>query len=139
MTKILRKYSELIKIPTFQERFEYAKCGGSVGVETFGGKRYLNQMLYSSPEWRKVRREVIIRDGGFDLAHEDYPIPKAIYIHHLNPITEEDILDRNPCLFDLDNLVCVGFQTHNAIHYGFNSFTNRDLIERISNDTCPWK
>lgn len=136
---MIRRYSELILIPTFKERLEYAKCGGIVGIETFGRNRYLNQMLYSSSEWRKVRREAIIRDGGFDLAHEDYPIPNSIYVHHLNPITEEDILGRNPCLFDLNNLVCVGFQTHNAIHYGSDSFTNRDLIKRAKDDTCPWK
>lgn len=136
---MIRRYSELIRIPTFQERFEYAKCGGSVGVETFGEKRYLNQTLYSSPEWRRVRRNVIIRDGGFDLAHEDYPIPRSIHIHHLNPITADDILERNPCLFDLENLVCVGFQTHNAIHYGSGSFSDRNPIVRSRNDTCPWK
>lgn len=135
----IRCYSELIEIPTFQERFEYLILEGIVGDPTFGGHRYLNQVLYSSPEWRRARMEVILRDGGCDLAHEDYPIGGRIYVHHINPITMEDILNRKSCLFDLENLVSVSFDTHNALHYGdekqpFNIFT-----ERQPNDTCPWR
>lgn len=132
-------YSELIQIPTFQGRYEYVKCKGYVGVETFGDQRYLNQMLYSSQRWKKVRRGIILRDDGFDLAHKDYPIYKEIYIHHINPITAEDILEESYCLFDPENLISVSFQIHNAIHYGKDLETHRDPVFRRKNDTCPWK
>lgn len=134
-----RRYSELIEIPTFQGRYDYTKCGGSVGVETFGGQRYLNQLLYSSPEWRRIRRKVIIRDEGFDLAHKDFPIYKKIYIHHLNPITADDILEGRSCVFDLENLISVSFQIHNALHYGTNLYFHEDPVIRSEYDTCPWR
>lgn len=137
----MKRYSELISLPTFEERFRYASLGGMVGSETFGCHRYLNQVLYNSAEWRNFRRKIIIRDEGRDLAHPDYLIdgPK-ILIHHLNPITVEDVVNRDSKIFDPENVVCVSFDTHQAIHYGDKSYLNRNrLIERRPNDTCPWR
>lgn len=132
-------YSELIQMRTFQERFEYLKCDGFIGETTFGGHRYLNQILYNSDRWKKVRREVIIRDNGFDLAHPDYPIGGNIYVHHLNPITIDDILEEHYCVFDPNNLISTSFQTHNAIHYGSEEMLVKEPVTRRPNDTCPWK
>lgn len=136
-----RSYSELIQIPSFEDRYNYLKCFGSVGFETFGNERYLNQILYSSREWKQIRKAIIARDNGFDLAHPDYPIgDRNIYVHHINPITVQDILERNQCVFDLENLVSTSFVTHNAIHYGVENGSPRsELIIRTPNDTCPWK
>lgn len=134
-----RRYSELVRLQTFRERFEYVKCSGIVGDQTFGSHRYLNQILYSSDRWKKIRREVIIRDDGFDLGHPDYPIGGYIYVHHINPITVDDILNDCFCVFDLENLVSTSFQTHNAIHYGRDTPRQNQLIIRKPNDTCPWK
>ena len=132
-------YSELILLPTFEERYEYLKLSGQVGFETFGPERYLNQILYRSPEWRHVRREVIIRDEGCDLAHPEFEIFDKILIHHINPITIDDVKNRDPKIFDMENLITVSHNTHNAIHYG-----SADLLpvlppERYPGDTCPWK
>lgn len=138
MTKIIKRYSDLSAIPSFEERLDYLMLNGSVGDETFGGHRYLNQALYSSNGWHTIRREVILRDDGCDLAHEDYPIDGSIYIHHLNPITMDDILNRRENVFDLENLVCVSFQTHNFLHYG-NAKPIFSFIERKKDDTCPWR
>lgn len=136
----MKTYSELILLPTFEERFEYLKLDSVVGWETFGAERYLNQTLYSSPEWKRARRDVIARDEGCDLAHPDRPIRTKIYIHHIEPITREDVLNRSPKLFDLDNLVCVSFNTHNAIHYGTaNLLIPTKPVERKPNDQCPWR
>lgn len=121
MSNLLRSYEELIKIPTWEERFIYLSIGdGKVGEETFGGYRRLNQMLYSCPEWKHLRREILIRDMGCDMAHKDYPIPNGIkvMIHHINPITPEDIIQQRSNVFDMNNLVCVSFNTHEFIHYG---------------------
>lgn len=134
-----KKYSELIKFKTFKERFEYLSINGQVGSETFGYDRYLNQLLYRSYEWRRFRDRVIERDNGNDLACENYEIPGSIYIHHLNPITAKDIVDRDPKLFDLDNVVCCSFDTHQAIHYSDPNLLVCDPITRYKNDTCPWK
>lgn len=134
-----KTYSELIKIKSFEDRLLYLACSGVVGNITFGGHRYLNQMLYKSPEWKCVKRDVLFRDNGCDLAHEDHSILGSIYIHHINPITIEDILDNRPCVFDLDNLVCTSFKTHNLIHYGNIKDIPKDFIERKKNDTCPWR
>lgn len=140
MMKTNRKsYKELVKLPTYKERFEYAKLDGRIGDATFGGHRYLNQVLYRSDEWHEVRRKVILRDEGCDLGHPDHPIFSKVYIHHLNPITIEDIRLRRPCIFDLDNLICVLFETHNAIHYGGNVIREAQIIERSPYDTCPWR
>lgn len=132
-------YSELIAIPDFNSRYEYLKLSANVGKDTFGFDRYLNQNFYTSPRWRSVRNEIILRDNGCDLAHEDYPISGKIYIHHLNPITKEDILKDSELLTNPEFLVCVSFATHNAIHYGNEALVSKSPIERRPNDTCPWK
>lgn len=138
-TNIIRTYSELISIPSYLERYNYVKLGGVVGKETFGYSRYLNQILYNSPEWKRFRRDMVLRDNGFDLAHEDYMIGGSIYLHHLNPITIQDVLDRHPMIFDPENVVCVSFDTHQAIHYSDESLLNLGLVERRPYDTCPWR
>ena len=136
-----RTYSELITIPTFSDRFDYLKLEGSVGDMTFGGHRYLNQRFYSSPEWRKIRREVIIRDNGSDLACDDLIIFGKILIHHIEPITIDDIINRSSKVTDLDNLVCVSFETHNALHYGGDAhqLSPDTFVERRPGDTCLWR
>ena len=135
----IRTYSELITIPTFEERFEYLQLKGSVGKDTFGYDRYLNQVLYRSPEWKRLRNQIIIRDGGCDLACDGYDVYGKVLIHHLNPITVEDVLARSRKVFDPDNLVCVSHNTHNAIHYGDVDLLVTGPIIRTKNDTCPWR
>ena len=135
----IRTYSELITIPTFEERFEYLQLKGSVGKDTFGYDRHLNQVLYRSPEWKRLRNQIIIRDCGCDLACEGYDIHSKVLIHHLNPITVEDVLARSRKVFDPDNLVCVSHNTHNAIHYGDVDLLATGPIIRTKNDTCPWR
>lgn len=135
----IKTYSELIAISSFEERFEYLRLKGSVGKDTFGYDRYLNQILYNSPEWKKLRNQIIIRDNGCDLACEGYEIYGRILIHHLNPITVDDVLDRNRKVFDPNNLICVTHNTHNAIHYGDASMLLTGPIIRTKNDTCPWR
>lgn len=135
----IRTYSELITIPTFEERFEYLQLKGSVGKDTFGYDRYLNQVLYRSPEWKRLRNQIIIRDDGCDLACDGYNIYDKVLIHHLNPITVEDVLTRSQKVFDPDNLVCVSHNTHNAIHYGDVDLLVTGPIIRTKNDTCPWR
>lgn len=136
-----RSYSELIKLSTFIERFQYLKLHGSVGKETFGYDRYLNQVLYHSPEWKRLRHKIIVRDNGCDLGIDDREIGSSakILIHHMNPITLQDILNRDPKLFDPENLICCSETTHNAIHYGDENLMMMDVTERRPNDTCPWK
>lgn len=135
----IKTYSELITIPTFEERFEYLQLKGSVGKDTFGYDRHLNQVLYRSPEWKRLRNQIIIRDCGCDLACEGYDIHSKVLIHHLNPITVEDVLARSRKVFDPDNLVCVSHNTHNAIHYGDVNLLVTGPIIRTKNDTCPWR
>ena len=135
----IRTYSELITIPTFEERFEYLQLKGSVGKDTFGYDRYLNQVLYRSPEWKRLRNQIIIRDDGCDLACDGYDVYGKVLIHHLNPITVEDVLARSRKVFDPDNLVCVSHNTHNAIHYGDADLLVTGPIIRTKNDTCPWR
>lgn len=136
----MRTYTELSKIPSFIERYRYLKLGGNVGEETFGFDRWLNQVFYRSPEWKAVRREVIIRDNACDLAHPDYPAPGRLIIHHMNPITERDIMNREDILLNPEYLITVTHQTHNAIHYGDEQLLyGNTVIERTPNDTCPWK
>ena len=135
----IKTYSELITIPTFEERFEYLQLKGSVGKDTFGYDRHLNQVLYRSPEWKRLRNQIIIRDCGCDLACEGYDIHSKVLIHHLNPITVEDVLARSRKVFDPDNLVCVSHNTHNAIHYGDVDLLAIGPIIRTKNDTCPWR
>ncbi len=139
MNTNIRTYSELITLPTFIERFRYLKLNGSVGMDTFGHDRYLNQILYHSEEWRRFRREVILRDNGCDLGCDGYEIHGKILIHHINPITVEDIIRRNPCIFDFENVISNSHNTHNAIHYGDESLLVTEPIERTPYDTCPWR
>lgn len=136
----MKTYSELILLPTFEERYRYLKLDGAVGAETFGAERLLNQVFYKSPEWRHLRDKVIVRDNGCDLAHLDRPILTVIYIHHINPITVLDVVNRDPKLFDLENLVCTTFTTHQAIHYGDQSqLIPTAPLERKPNDQVPWR
>lgn len=135
----IRTYSELITIPTFEERYEYLRLGGRVGEETFGFDRYLNQYFYKSPEWLEVRDFVIIRDNGCDLAIPDREIHGRILVHHMNPITIEDILNRSKYLLDPEYLISTIKNTHDAIHYGDSSLLITAPIERRKNDTCPWR
>lgn len=136
---IIRTYSELIKLPTFEERYEYLKLDGKVGEETFGFDRYINQEFYRSNEWLKVRDFVIVRDGGCDLAIEDREIVGKILVHHMNPITIDDILNRSEFLLDPEYLISTIKNTHDAIHYGDSSLLITAPIERRKNDTCPWR
>lgn len=138
-TTTIKTYSEAILIPNFLDRFEYLKLDGIVGAATFGYDRYLNQTLYRSAEWKRFRRDIILRDNGCDLGCEGYEIYGKILIHHLNPITMEDIINRNPCIFDPENVICTTLDTHNAIHYGDASLLVTEPIERTRFDTCPWK
>ena len=137
----IRTYSELITLPTFLDRYEYLRLGGRVGEETFGYDRYLNQTLYKSAAWRKVRDYVIIRDYGCDLAMSDRPIPDGchILVHHMNPVTMDDILLRSEILLDPEFLISTIKNTHDAIHYGDSSLLLIEPIKRSKNDTCPWK
>lgn len=135
----IRTYSELIKIPTFKERFEYLRLDGTVGEETFGFDRYLNQIFYKSPEWKAARDFVIIRDQGCDLAMEGHEIFGRILVHHMNPIRIEDIVNRSKYLLDPEYLICTIKNTHDAIHYGDGSLLITGPIERTKNDTCPWR
>lgn len=134
-----RTYSELITIPTYEDRFHYLQLNGAVGKDTFGYDRYLNQILYNSKEWKRFRDEIIIRDNGCDLAFEGYDIHGRILVHHINPITVDDVVSRNPIVFDPENVICVTHNTHNAIHYGDESLLITAPAERTKHDTCPWK
>lgn len=139
-TRLNKKcYSELKRLETFEERFEYLKTSGVVGQSTFGYDRYLNQVLYKSAKWRKVRNQVIIRDNGCDLGMEDYPIFDKVIVHHMNPITIEDVEDDNEDIYNPDYLICVSELTHNAIHYGNSNTLPKLPTERTPGDTCPWK
>lgn len=135
----MKTYSKLITIPTFEERFEYLKLKGQVGFDTFGYDRYLNQVLYRSPEWRSLRNEIILRDNGCDLADPEREILGKVLIHHINPITKQDIAERSGLLFDPENLICVSHNTHNAIHYGSMELLVHSPVERKPNDTCLWR
>ena len=136
---MIRTYSELITLPTFKERYEYLRLGGKVGNETFGFDRYLNQIFYKTDEWLKIRDYVIVRDNGCDLGIEGREIHGRILVHHMNPITKEDILRRSKYLLDPEYLICTVKRTHDAIHYGDDSLLFTDLVERTKNDTCPWR
>lgn len=136
---IIRTYNELMLLPTFEERFEYLKLSGRVGEETFGFDRWLNQKFYRSAEWKHLRDQVIIRDNGCDLGVEGREIYGKILIHHMNPITKKDILDRTDLLLNPMYLISVTKQTHDAIHYSDKSILMNDPIVRSRNDTCPWR
>ena len=137
---IIRTYSELITLPTFEERYRYLRLDGHVGVETFGFDRYLNQTFYrTDKEWLSIRDEVIIRDNGCDLGIPDREIHSRIIVHHMNPITKEDILRRTKYLLDPEYLICTIKRTHDAIHYGDETLLLQGPIERTKFDTCPWR
>ena len=143
MTKMKRTYTELSKLKTFEERFNYLKLDGTVAVDTFGSNRYLNQQFYSSKEWKDVRRKVILRDSDltncFDLGDPNTPINGKVMIHHMNPIEVKDISDYSTIL-NPEYLICVSHETHNALHYGNDDICKaKQIIERTPNDTCPWK
>ena len=137
--KIIRTYSELITLQTFEERFNYLKLKGQVGKDTFGFDRWLNQIFYRDPEWKSVRDYVIVRDNGCDLGVDGYEINGRILVHHMNPISKEDILERSKYLLDPEFLISTVHNTHNAIHYGDEDLLIKTPIERTKNDTCPWK
>lgn len=139
---ITRCYSELIRIPDYYDRFEYLKLQGQPWQQTFGPERYLNQMLYQrNKRWKSVRDKVIIRDNGCDLAHPDFEIHNSskIIVHHMNPITVEDIEEDRDYIYDPEFLICTTLRSHNAIHYGDQSLLPRLFPERRPGDTCPWK
>lgn len=139
MTMTIRTYSELIKLQTFEERFNYLRLGRCVGKETFGFDRYINQQFYRSTEWKRVRNLVILRDNGCDLGVKDRPIYERILIHHMNPVAIEDIQNGTDFLLNPEYLISTTHSTHNAIHYGDTNLLSRDPIERRPGDTCPWK
>ena len=136
---IIRTYSELIALPTFEGRYRYLRLDGRVGQETFGFDRWLNQKFYKDPEWLRVRDLVIIRDNGCDLGIEGREIHGRVLIHHMNPITTEDIVKRSRYLLDPEYLICTVKRTHDAIHYGDENLLTLDPIVRTKNDTCPWR
>lgn len=135
---LIKYYSELIRIPSFTERYRYLKLDGIVGDTTFGFNRYINQQFYTSPIWKQLRTRVIVRDQGCDLAIPDRPIGGTIFIHHINPITLEMFEDNDPLLYDEDNLICVSRDTHTAIHYGDESLLIPDFSPRQPGDTKLW-
>lgn len=136
---MIRTYSELITIPNFEDRYEYLKLSGKVGKETFGYNRYLNQLLYRSKEWKRVRDQVIIRDNGCDLGVRGFEIGGRILIHHMNPITVDDVLNRPEYCLDPEFLICVSNNTHEAIHYSDKGLLLIEPIIRKPNDTIPWR
>lgn len=135
----IRRYSELMRMPSFEERYAYLRLDNKVGAVTFGFDRYINQKFYHSSEWRSIRDFVIVRDNGCDLAMDGRPIFDRIYIHHMNPIGVKDIELSRDVLFDMEYLICVSQQTHNAIHYGTDELLSKDPIIRKPGDTCPWR
>lgn len=135
---MIKSYSELITIESYEDRFEYLRIGGKVGEETFGASRPENQRFYQSEEWRRFRRDIIARDLGFDMSHRDYEIVGPIIIHHINPITEDDIYYQSPKLFDPENVICVSDNTHKAIHYGTLDNLTLDYQPRSKGDTTLW-
>lgn len=134
-----RSFSELAKLKTFEERYDYLKLDGVVAYQTFGYDRYLNQALYKSGRWKRVRDQIIIRDDGCDLGVQGREIYDKIVIHHMNPITVDDIALEKSYVFDSEFLICVSDNTHRAIHYGSETMLMQNPIERRKNDTCPWK
>lgn len=135
----IKTYSELSKLTTFEERYNYLRLSGFVGKETFGFDRYLNQVFYKSSKWRSIRDFVIVRDNGCDLGIEGREIHGRIIIHHMNPITIQDITQQTDFLLDPEFLISTVHETHNAIHYGDMNLLIREPVERQRNDTCPWR
>ena len=138
--KSIKTYSELVKLNSFEERYKYLKLEGKVGEDTFGFDRYLNQIFYKTDEWKSVRDYVISRDSGCDLGMPDREIKFGkLLVHHMNPITKKDILNRSDMLLNPEYLITTTKNTHDAIHYGSDDLLYQDPIERYENDTCPWK
>ena len=136
----MKSYSELITLPTFEERFEYLASHSNIGDTTFGGNRIFNQQFYSSEEWKRARREVILRDNGCDLGIPDREINGKIMVHHINPLTVEDIMNHTFALINPENLITMSYDTHNALHFGnLEMLKENDLVVRTKNDTCPWR
>lgn len=138
---LTKTYDELITLKSFEERFDYLRCSSTIGEDTFGYNRYLNQIFYTSPEWRNFRNKIIVRDNGCNMALKEYPIYGLIVIHHINPITMEDIVNRNfEVLLNPENVICVSDETHKLIHYGDISVIDQMAIgDRSPNDMNPWK
>lgn len=134
-----KSYHELILLPSYKERFEYLKLKGGIGITTFGNDRYLNQGFYTSSKWKETRDQAIIRDNGCDLACEGFLIYGKIFVHHINPITIEDVETNSHVLYDLDNLICCSYETHLAIHYGNGNVLAEEPVIRKPNDTIPWR
>jgi len=134
---MIKKYSEVIQLNTFRERYEYLKFRANIGQITFGCDRHINQTLYKSKLWKRTRDRIIIRDNGCDLAMDGYNIIEYLTVHHINPITVLDVLENNPAVYDPQNLICVSPETHNAIHFG-NNIREYVSITRTKNDTSPW-
>ena len=139
MKSMNRRYSELSRLPTVKERFEYLKLNGKIGDFTFNGHRWMNQGFYRSPKWKQARNLVIIRDNGNDLGVDGFPIGKKILVHHMNPVTLEQLENDEDILYDPEFLICVSEATHNAIHYGDQNLLPKLPVERRPGDTCPWK
>ena len=135
----MRTYSDLSKLSTFKQRFDYLKLNGHIGEDTFGFDRWLNQVFYRSPEWRRIRDLVIVRDNGNDLGLDGFQIGGKILIHHMNPITYHDIIHREEDILNPEYLICVSHRTHQAIHYGNEDLLPKEPVERKPNDTCPWR
>lgn len=136
---MIRTYTELKRLNTFEDRYEYLKLGGVVGESTFGFDRYINQLLYTSKRWKRTRDGVIIRDNACDLGVDGYDIYDKILVHHMNPITIEDVEYERDIIFDQEFLISTSMNTHNAIHYGDSKLLIKLPIKRKPNDTCPWK
>lgn len=135
-----KTYSELIQIPNFEDRISYLMISSIIGKETFGSKRYMNQILYKSEKWKRIRRRVILRDNGYDLAHEEHPIEGPVVIHHIDPITIEDILDENPKVYSMNNLISCSDKIHKCIHYSNKNLLQEFVtVERKKYDMCPWR
>lgn len=135
----IRTYSELMQLETFEERFRYLKLTANVGEETFGFDRYLNQQFYRSNEWKRLRNEIIIRDNACDLGIPNRELNKRIIIHHMNPISKNDLIHQTDFLLNPEYLICTSVLTHSAIHYGDENLLDVSFVERSKNDTCPWR
>lgn len=135
----IRRYSELSKLKTLKERFEYLRLDGVVCKETYGWDRWINQIFYQSPEWKRLRDEIIVRDSGCELGLYGYGIEGKIYVHHMNPVDKEDILEHSVEIVDPEFLICCSFDMHQAIHYGNVNLLPKDPIVRKANDMCPWR
>lgn len=139
MSMKIRTYSELMELETFEERFRYLKLTANIGEETFGFDRYLNQQFYRSNEWKRLRNEIIIRDNACDLGIPNRELNKRIIIHHMNPISKNDLIHQTDFLLNPEYLICTSVLTHSAIHYGDDSLLDTSFVERSKNDTCPWR